>query len=173
MKNQFSEAYQTVVANLSALSKSELRAVFSILRKLDSSLDKKEATRATKELYRWTPLAYSVLANETRLHKNTAPEQVHYLPKPLLRKVEDLSKELEIDLTELVRGGAITHDCRVNWYRLYARLVSWYLTGRKVPVTIKTLVQNYDKFSSLLDQAYPGYAKSGLLVDMVLRGRVS
>lgn len=173
MKSQFSKAYRTVVANLPALSKTELRAVFSILRKLDSSLDKKEAVRTTKELYRWTPLAYSVLANEIRLRKNTAPEQVYYLPQPMIRKVEDWSKELEIDLTELVRGGAITHDCRVNWYRLYARLVSGYLTSREVPVTIKTLVQNYDKFSSLLDQAYPGYTKSGLLVDMILRGRVS
>ena len=169
MSTKFSVDYQTVVSSLPLLTREERRKVHSILRKLDSSLEQKEAQKITQELYRWSPLTYSVLADEIRLRQGSTPKQLHFLPKSLVHKIDDLSRELDIDLAKLIGHEGNQAD-RVNWYRMYAKLVARYLTERQVPVTIKTLVQNYDKFSSLIDRAYPGYLDSGIFVSLVLRG---
>lgn len=171
MKAKVSETFQKVISALPLLTASERKAVYSVLRKLDSSLEQKQVRHTTQELYRWSPLAYSVLADEIRARRGNPPKELHYLPRALISKVDDLASQLDIDLYKLV-GKSIGQTDRVKWYRLYAKLVARYLSDREVPVTIKTLVQNHDKFPSLIDKAYPGYLDSGIFVSMVLRESV-
>ncbi len=167
MSTKFSADYQTVVSSLPSLTSTERKAVYSILRKLDSSLSKKEVQKITQELYRWSPLVYDVLV-AVGGPQGAPPKHLHILPRSIINKIDDLSRQLDIDLSGLV-GQSICLTDRTAWYRMYASLVSKYLVERQVPITIKTLVQNYDKFSSLIDQAYPGYLDSGILVPLVLR----
>lgn len=49
-----------------------------------------------------------------------------------------------------------------NLYATLAMLVGSYLDDIGVPITLKTLLNSFHKFPSLVDQAFPGYVQSGL-----------
>lgn len=175
MAQEFSEAYQTVVQTLPTLTQAERKALFSVLRKLDSSLQTHAAKETRRELYRWTPSLYSVLAKRLKLnHKQVAPD-VNLLPEATIKAVNKLAVDLDVDLRAVANneGVRITPRDRGKWYQLYVRITANYLQYREVPVSLRTLCQNYDKFLSLLDLTFPQYMSTGLFIKLVLRHRRS
>ena len=58
-----------------------------------------------------------------------------------------------------------------NLYAMLAMLVSSYLNDIGVPITLKTLLNSFHKFPSLVDKAFPGYVESGLIHMVLARSR--
>jgi len=56
----------------------------------------------------------------------------------------------------------------IGVFHLYVKLTVQYLQDCKIPVSAKACLQHVDKFVGLVDRAYPGYVKSGLIHIVVL-----
>lgn len=172
MPKKNSQEYQEVVRLLPRLAEHERKSVFSILRKLDSSVSQEEAKETRRNISRWTPTLYSILADKAQGSNQGLPQDVNFLHANMLSQINSLTTTLEAFLAELAVRERIklNQRDRVRWYQLYARLVSKYLTECRVPVTLKTLCQHGDKFSGLLDREFPMYMQNGMLISLVLRG---
>jgi len=56
----------------------------------------------------------------------------------------------------------------VGVFHMYVKLTISYLKDCGVPVSAKAVLQHLDKFVGLVDKAYPGYVKSGLIHVVIL-----
>lgn len=67
---------------------------------------------------------------------------------------------------------ALGHNpSRIEKYKIYTlvcELTCDFLQGANIPLSFKTVVNSYEKFPSLLNQAFPGYIESGLFKVILL-----
>lgn len=173
MPKKNTKEYDEVVSILPRLSAQERRSVFSILRKLDSDLVKEEARETRRSVSRWTPTLYRVLVSrvEFATRRRTLPRDLNFMDPNVIAQIDKLATHLEAQLHAIAEGEGlkVTKTDRLRWYRLYSRLVGGYLVDCRVPVTIKTLCQNSDKFGGLIDKEFPDYLINAMLIRMVLR----
>lgn len=58
---------------------------------------------------------------------------------------------------------------RLKAFRLLTRVLLRFLENARVPITLKTVVQNLDKIPRLVDDEFPGYLESGVLPMLLQR----
>jgi hypothetical protein len=163
-----SESYQLVVENLPQLTEQERRSVFSVLTKLSPALKQAEAAQVRSAAYRWSALLYEL----SRDYVRNLPTELNFLPVATITQLGDVARQLDIELRTIADHEDITQlkqSHRVAWYRLYLALTKRYLARHEVPVTLKTLCQHADKFSSLVDASFPGYVSTRVFIRTVLR----
>ena len=86
--------------------------------------------------------------------------------KELFKKINEATVFLNEFLYNLIERTPYLED-KVKWYTLYTEICTQYLQKIQVILTTSTLVNLYQMFPSLLDQAFPGYAKNHVIT-MVL-----
>lgn len=86
--------------------------------------------------------------------------------KELFKKINEATVFLNEFLYNLIERTPYLED-KIKWYTLYTEICTQYLQRIQVILTASTLVNLYQTFPSILDQAFPGYAKQQL-ISMVL-----
>ena len=90
---------------------------------------------------------------------------LNYLKKSdreLFKKINEATTFLNKYLYNLIEKTPSSED-KVKWYVLYTEICTQYLQKIQVILTVSTLINLYQMFPSLLDMAFPGYSKSGII----------
>lgn len=171
MTTNFSKAYHKVVDLLPTLSKQERASVSSILKRLNPELKQEEDREVRRELDRWTPTLFTMLVDTV----GSGTREINHLPVGIARQIDDLCRHLNRYLVDVSadEGYRIGRKERMAWYKLYTTLTSRYLKERGVPVSIRTLVLNADKFPGLIERDFPGYQSNRLVFPVILLGELS
>ena len=67
------------------------------------------------------------------------------------------------DWSSSALGRKLSRPEKLTMYSLACELTCDYLNKINVPINLKTIVNCYERFPSLIQAAFPGYIESGLL----------
>lgn len=108
-------------------------------------------------------MLYSYIANS--IYRYTKHHiQPFYILRTKNRKLFNELKDVMDMLLEFAQENNLSEKKELFiLFQLYSDLICEYLQEIGVPIHLKTVVQSSEQFPGLLNKAYPGYLKSGLL----------
>lgn len=117
-------------------------------------------------------LFLGILANVLKLEAD-----INLLPysklKSIQPKVHKQVVEVAYELFKISEqwnpDKARSRNFAIGVFHLYCKLVVAYLQKCHVPVSLKTCLQHVDKFPGMVDDAFPGYVKSGAIHMVIMR----
>jgi len=140
------------------LSRKELQELRNRINYLLLSSRKDMSQSSSGSLYEAIRSEFlDVLKEKLPAYKHLAAKKSNLLPL-----IEDVSLFLR-EFLVIALGRRPRRSEMELCYRLYARLVLQRLLESKIPITSKSILNYYAAFPSILDAAFPGYLKSGLL----------
>lgn len=71
-------------------------------------------------------------------------------------------------LENLLGKSKIQRIQRAKFYQLFFKLTVEDLTRAEIPVNISTVLNTVERFPGLLDNAFPGYARNGLFLKVIV-----
>jgi len=106
---------------------------------------------------------YTYLCKELQKHTRQKQQAITILKA----KNKKLYKQLK-QITELLNDFAFDNDVRekrdiYNLYQIACELICENIVDMGIPLSFKAFLNHIDLFPGLLNKAYPGYLKSGLL----------
>lgn len=131
---------------------------------------KKEKDIENKDIY----IFYRMLNNN--FNNNYPPLQILKNSKSKLYKKIDTTFNM---LNSLITQILVLHNKKTKisilpnkkfnilMYGLYIDIISKWLDDLEIPISLKTVINNSDKFQSLLNKEFPGYIKAGMFVPFV------
>lgn len=98
-------------------------------------------------------------------------EKISVAPYSVLKSVDaKTAKAVNTTATKLYQlackwnsSKARQRNFTVGVFHMFVKLTISYLRDCRVPVSVKTVFQNADKFEGLVDRAFPGYVQAGLM----------
>lgn len=148
-----------ILETLPKLSKAELKKIRDKLNYLlkEENNDKE----SDKEL----ELFYIIITNEIRLTLKVKNTEFYLWKKKsinLYKKLIEIREILDMQFKELVNSQTRKVNFR-KWYILFSRLICIYIVKNNLSLTVTEVVNNHDRFLSLLNSAYPDYISSGFI----------
>ena len=151
-----------VLTDLQTLSQNELHKVKATVDFLLTKSPEEKGAPDHRDTYE--SLLYSALSSEfnNSLKMDMAPYLVFKKTNPLSTKFKALSKWLDEYLEKLLDTKIVSRRERMKFYTMYVKMTMKILSERKIPVSIKTVIEHQKQFPDTLDRNFPGYARSGL-----------
>ena len=119
-------------------------------------------------------LFHEMLSNALRVECSLAISPYHKL-KPLLPKIHRQLVSCATDLFAMSEkwnpNKKNTRRFAIGIFHLYSDLVINYLRDCRVPVSLKTSLQHAEKFTGMVDKAFPNYIESGAIRMVILRAK--
>jgi len=131
------------------------------LKELNARLDLLLSTKSVKyDLTLWDELFYRVIESilETELHQKI-PSLVLLKKKKtkhIYKLVKDTREYIDTWAKSVIKRR-ITRPEIIKIYKMYVDLVVQYLIDCKVPISLRTILLQHDKFPGIFDRAFPGY----------------
>lgn len=160
------DSLNTLSERLSTLDSVELQRVIDLAKTL-------QATRSCSVESNEIIIFYETLCEEVKLYTGIEGMPLHSFKRSNRKGYNKLC-----EMVTLMEAWAANVDADVktrlkkrNFYATMAMLVSSFLDDLNVPISVKTLLNSFEKFPGLIDKAFPGYVRSGLIRTIFNRSR--
>jgi len=105
--------------------------------------------------------------------RNTYPQFEIFKKKnpPISKQLTKVASFLDDNFNKLLEDKKkLTKQIKKGGYGLFSRIISKFLIDSGIPLTLKTVLNNYDKFPALLDKAFPDYPANIILNLVIMKG---
>jgi hypothetical protein len=90
--------------------------------------------------------------------------------KTLYKNITTFCEEIDDWLDSVLKRSVHLHE-RMRIYQITIELIGKYIIDCKGVVSVKRIVDSRDNFPGVIEKAFPGYIKSGL-VDLILNAKL-
>lgn len=161
---------QSVLRDIQLLSKADQRKVHVGLSALLGATPAPQKTESEKVTESSKVGKYENLLYDNIAQLLSSKYQINLPPFKLFSNSNNhaqfskVSLSLNEYLSSLITDRAIRLEERSMFYHLYAKLVTDDLEDIGAPVSVKSIVNGFERFPGLLDRAFPGYIRNGLFL---------